>query len=97
MLFEYRNFMANTLNNIKTTVNSKLAITSTFLNDKKIKSLIGIEDYEIVILLIHELNVVVESEDEDNFNEAFHKIKCLELKKNHINKVSILHKEKSEH
>ena len=79
VLFEYRNYMTNTLNNIKTTVNSKLTITSTFLNDKKIKSLIGINEYERIIPPLYELNVASENEEEDNFDEDIHKIKCLEL------------------
>ena len=79
VLFEYRNYMTNTLNNIKTTVNSKLTITSTFLNDKKIKSLIGINDYERIIPPLYELNVASENEEDDNFDEDLHKIKCLEL------------------
>lgn len=79
VLFEYRNFMRNSLNNIKSTVNSKLTITSTFLNNINVKSAIGINEYERVIPPLFELNVASENEKENNFDEDFHKIKCLEI------------------
>ena len=71
--------MINSLNNIKSTVNSKLTITSTFLNNVNVKSAIGINEYERVIPPLFELNVASENEKEDNFDEEFHKIKCLDL------------------
>ena len=71
--------MTNSLNNIKSTVNSKLTITSTFLNNVNVKSAIGINEYERVIPPLFELNVASENEKEDNFDEEFHKIKCLEI------------------
>ena len=61
---------------------NQLNVTSRWKMSDPINSLsvpIGINEYERVIPPLFELNVASENEKEDNFDEEFHKIKCLEI------------------